>query len=70
MVEDHSDNERKPVAATTCVTLQLASIDLLNAASHRQDSTYTGLCYISCGVLAEREIDHRVTMRDRQPIAP
>ena len=42
--------ERKP-AATTWATLSAAR-GLLYASSHRQDSTYHGLCYTSRGALA------------------
>ena len=33
-------------------SFQLAAKVLLYAPSHRQDSTYHGLCYTSCGVMA------------------
>ena len=51
MVMDHSDSERKPAAATWA-TLRLAGRVLLYAPSHRQDSTYHGICYTSRGALA------------------
>ena len=35
---------------------RLAARVLLYASSHTQDNTYLGLCYTSCGALAEREI--------------
>ena len=35
-----------------CYTIRLTARVLLYAPSHRQDSTYHGLCYTSCGVLA------------------
>ena len=47
MVKDHSDSGRKPVAATTWATHQLAARSLLYAPSHRLDSTYDSLCYTS-----------------------
>ena len=44
MVKDHSNSERgNPL---------LQARVLLYAPSHRQDSTYHSLCYISCGALA------------------
>ena len=46
MVKDHSDSERKPAAATWA-TFRLAARVLLYAPSHRQNSTYHGLCYTS-----------------------
>ena len=53
MVKDHSDSERKE---TRCrhigYSFRLISRVLLYAPSHRQDSTYHGLCYTSRGALA------------------
>ena len=51
MVKDHSYSERKPAAATWA-TRRLAARVLLYAPSHRQGSTYHGLCYTSRGGLA------------------
>ena len=51
MVKDHSDSVRKP-AATTWATLSDEHQGYLFAPSHRQDSTYHGLCYTSRGALA------------------
>ena len=50
MVKDHS-------ATTHCChymdnSFQLATRDLVHVPSHRQDSTYHGLCYTSRGSLA------------------
>ena len=51
MVKDHSDREE-----TRCrhmgYSFRLTARDLLYAPSHRQDSTYHGLCYTSRGALA------------------
>ena len=51
LVKDHSEWEE-----TRCrhigYSFQLAARDLLYAPSNRQDSTYHGLCYTSCGTLA------------------
>ena len=53
MVKDHSDSEREE---TRCrhmgYSFRLAARFLLYAPSHRQDSTYHGLCYTSRGALA------------------
>ena len=49
-----------------CYSFRLAARVLLYAPSHRQDSTYHGLCYTSRGALAEREIAQWVhPMKDR-----
>ena len=51
MVKDHSDSEE-----TCChhmgYSFRLTAKVLLYAPSHRQDSTYHGLCYTSHGALA------------------
>ena len=53
MVKDHSDSEREE---TRChhigYSFRLTARVLLYAPSHRQDSTYHGLCYTSRGALA------------------
>ena len=51
MVKDHSDSERENPLPPHGL-LQLAARALLYAPSHRQDSTYHGLCYTSRGALA------------------
>ena len=49
MVKDHSDSERgNPLGYSFWLTARV----LLYAPSHRQDNTYHGLCYTSCGALA------------------
>ena len=49
MVKDHSDNEKgNPLPPHRLLLLH----HLLYAPSHRQDNTYQGLCYTSCGALA------------------
>ena len=45
MVKDHSDSEKGN-------SFRLTARVLLYAPSHRQDSTYHGLCYTSRGALA------------------
>ena len=37
----------------TCYSFQLTARNLLYAPSHRQDTTYHGLCYTNCGALNE-----------------
>ena len=49
MVKDHSDSER----GNPCrYSFRFAARVLLYASSHRQDNTYHGLCYTSCGALS------------------
>ena len=50
MVKDHSDSERG--SHHMGYSFRLAARVLLYASSHRQDSTYHGLCYTSLGALA------------------
>ena len=45
-------------------SFQLAARVLLYAPSHRQDSTYHGLCYTSCGALAGTRNSNILWMRD------
>ena len=52
MVEDHSDSVR----GNPGYALRLALRGLLYAPSHRQDSTYHGLCQTSGGALAGTRI--------------
>ena len=52
MLKDHSERERKPIAATWATLFRLTARVLLYAPSHRQASTYHGLCYTSRGALA------------------
>ena len=44
--------KRKPAAATTWLQFPISSICFLYVPSHRQDSTYHGLCYTILGALA------------------
>ena len=48
MVKGHSDSERGDMG----YSFRLAARVLLYALSHRQDSTYHGICYTSRGALA------------------
>ena len=52
MVEDHSDSERGNSLPPQGLLFPISSKVLLYAPSHRQDSTYHGLCYTSRGALA------------------
>ena len=54
MVKDHSDSEKgnPQPPHTVGYSFRLAARVLLYAPSHRQDSTYHGLCYTSRGALA------------------
>ena len=52
MVKDHSDSKRGNPLPPHGYSFRLAARVLLYASSHRQDSTYHGLCYISRGALA------------------
>ena len=56
MVKDHSDSERGNLLLPHGFLLLAARV-LLYAPSHRQDSTYHGLCCTSHGALAEPFID-------------
>ena len=52
MVKDHFDREEINCHHYMGYSFQIAARYLLYAPSHRQDSTYHNLCYISDGVLA------------------
>ena len=52
MVKDHSDNERGNLLPPHGLLFPINSKGFLYAPSHRQDSTYHGLCYTSRGALA------------------
>ena len=52
MVKDHSDSEKGKRCRHMGYFSRLAARVLYYAPSHRQDSTYHGLCYTSCGALA------------------
>ena len=49
MVKDHSNSERGNPLPPHGLLFSINSKDLLYALSHRQDSTYYGLCYTSRG---------------------
>ena len=51
MVKDHSDSEKGNLLLPHRLLFPISS-KVLYALSHRQDSTYHGLCYTSCGSLA------------------
>ena len=52
MVKDHSDSETGNPLPPQGYSFRLTARVLLYAPSHRQDSTYHGLCYTSRGALA------------------
>ena len=52
MVKDHSDSERGNLLPPHRLLFTINSKVFLYAPSHRQDSTYHGLCYTSRGALA------------------
>ena len=52
MVKDHSDSERGNPLPYMGYSFRLTARVLLYAPTHRQDSTYHGLCYTSRGALA------------------
>ena len=52
MVKNHSDSEREETCCRHMdYSFRLAARVILCAPSHRQDSTYHGLCYTSCGLM-------------------
>ena len=66
MVKDHSDSEMG-------YSFRLTARVLLYAPSHRQDSTYHGLCYTSRGALAGTRNSSMGPTEEgsiRRPIAP
>ena len=54
MVKDHSDRREETRCRHMGYSFRLASRAILYASSHRQDSTYHGLCYTSRGALGSR----------------
>ena len=52
MVKDHSDSEKGNPLQPHRLLFTINSKVFLYAPSHRQDSTYHGLCYTSRGALA------------------
>ena len=52
MVKDHSDSKRENPLPPHGLLFPISSKASLYAPSHRQDSTYHGLCYTSHGALA------------------
>ena len=53
MIKDHSDSEKgNPLLPHRGSSFRLTARVILYAPSHRQDSTYHGLCYTSRGALA------------------
>ena len=69
MVKDHSDSEKRNMG----YSFRLAARVLLYAPSHRQDSTYHGLCYTIRGALAGTRNSSMGPPHEgsiRRPIAP
>ena len=52
MVKDHLDSERGNPLPPHGLLFSIDSNIFLYAPSHRQDNSYQGLCYTSCGALA------------------
>ena len=52
MVKEHGDSQRRNTSHYMGYSFWLAASDLLYAPSHRQKSTFHGLCYASYGVTA------------------
>ena len=53
MVKDHSDSERENPLPPYWILFPISSMgSFICRISHRQDSTYHGLCYTSRGALA------------------
>ena len=52
MVKDHSESERRNPLPPRRLLFPIKARDLSYAQSHRQDSTYHGLCYTSRGAMA------------------
>ena len=69
MVKDHSDSEKGNIGYSYRLTARV----LLYAPSHRQDNTYHGLWYTSCGALAGTRNSSMGPPHEgsiRRPIAP
>ena len=72
MVKDHSDSEKGNPLPLHRLLFPINSKSSLYAPSHRQDSTYHGLCYTSRGALAGTRNSsmgppHGFTMRAKKP---
>ena len=73
MDKDHSDSEKETRCRHIVYSFRLAARVLLYAPSHRQDSTYHGLCYTSRGTLAGTRNSSMGPPHEgsiRRPIAP
>ena len=73
MVKDHSDSEKETCCRHIGYSYRLTARVLLHAPSHRQDSTYHGLCYTSRGALAGTRNSSMGPPHEgsiRRPIAP
>ena len=73
MVKDHSDRREEACCRYMHYAFRLTARVLLYAPSHRQDSTYHGLCYTSRGALAGTRNSSMGPPHEgsiRRPIAP
>ena len=73
MVKDHSDSEKGNPYRHIGYSYRLTARGILYAPSHRQDNTYHGLCYTSCGALAGTRNSSMGAPHEgsiRRPIAP
>ena len=73
MVNDHSNSERGNPLPPHGLLFPISSKGFLYAPSHRQDSTYHGLCYTSRGALAGTRNSSMGPPHEgsiRRPIAP
>ena len=52
MIKDHSDNERENPLPPHGLLFSINSKGSFLGTSHRQNSTYQGFCYTTCGALA------------------
>ena len=65
-VKDHSDSERGNPLPPRGILFPINSKGFLYAPSHRQDSTYHGLCYTSRGALAGTRNSSTADQRHKQ----
>ena len=66
MVKDHSDSERGNTLPPHRLLFPISSRVLLYAPSHRQDSTYHGLCYTSNGTIQQLTFYNKSNMNEEK----
>ena len=66
MVKDHSDSERGNTLPPHRLLFPISSRVLLYAPSHRQDSTYHGLCYTSNGTIQQLTFYNKINMNEEK----